>query len=164
MNKGVLTAIVIAVLVATGLILAPHSPEETPAQAESHDHVKGEVTELDLKVNEAVAIIQSGTGSPMAAIATLQEVVEEDSTHVGAQYWLGEFSIMSQQFDKAESRFKTVLNLDPSNANALYKLVQAQVSLNKDKEAVEAVETFIAGNQDHPEIEKVQEVLDRLKG
>lgn len=166
MNKGVVAAIAVAVLVGTGLYFAPNSPGPV-AQEEDHVHEPGNegevVTELDEKVTQAVEMIQSGEGSPMAAIALLREVLTEDSNHVAAHYWLGEFSITSQQFEKAEKRFERVLELESDNATALFKLVQVRVTMNKRADAVVVLEAFLRQNPNHPETEKIQEVLVRIQ-
>ena len=56
--------------------------------------MKEEVSALDVKVDEAVAIIQSGEGAPMVAIGMLLDVLREDPNHEKALMWLGNFSMM----------------------------------------------------------------------
>ena len=68
---------------------------------------------LDAKVDEAVAIIQSGEGAPMQAIGMLLEVLKENPDHEKALMWLGNFSMMSGQWDKAVDRFHHLTQIRP---------------------------------------------------
>ena len=72
-----------------------------------------ENTGLDAKVDEAVAIIQSGEGAPMQAIGMLLEVLKENPDHEKALMWLGNFSMMSGQWDKAVDRFHHLTQIRP---------------------------------------------------
>ena len=86
--------------------------------------VSEEGNPLDEKVDEAVAIIQNGEGAPMHAIGMLLEVLREDPNHEKALLWLGNFSMMSGQWDKAVDRFHQLSQLHPDNE--LYTLNKAQ--------------------------------------
>ena len=72
-----------------------------------------ENTELDAKVDKAVAIIQSGEGAPMQAIGMLLEVLKENPDHEKALMWLGNFSMMSAQWEKAVDRFHHLTQIRP---------------------------------------------------
>ena len=89
MKKGVIIAILLAVTVSVGLFFAPITPDKKEA-------VDPQTESLDLKVDEAVLIIQSAEGAPMRGIAMLREVLSEDPNHVKANYWMGEFSWISE--------------------------------------------------------------------
>jgi len=79
---------------------------------------------LDAKVDEAVAIIQSGEGAPMQAIGMLLEVLKENPDHEKALMWLGNFSMMSGQWDKAVDRFHHLTQIRPEVE--MYRLNKSQ--------------------------------------
>jgi hypothetical protein len=82
MKRAWVYAVSAVVVVTAGVWLLPHAPStEEPAAPEATA-----LSPLDAKVQEAVAIIESGEGNPMQAIFALREVVEEDSTHRDAQF------------------------------------------------------------------------------
>lgn len=60
--------------------------------------------------------------APMKGIGVLLDVLKEDSTQVDALFMLGEFSIESQQFEKALERFKKLLSLHPLNQDYFFKI------------------------------------------
>lgn len=60
--------------------------------------------------------------APMKGIGVLLDVLKEDSTQVDALFMLGEFSIESQQFEKALERFKNLLSLHPLNQDYFFKI------------------------------------------
>ena len=84
--------------------------------------------DLDQKVEEAVLIIQSSEGAPMKGIAMLKEVLEQQPEHVKANFWLGEFSLYSGQFQKAIPRFEMVLKVEPDNKEAAIRLASTFVN------------------------------------
>jgi tetratricopeptide (TPR) repeat protein len=61
-----------------------------------------------------------GTGEVMKGVGILREITAKDPNHIPANLMLGRMSIQSGQFDKAVTRFETVLKLDPNNREALY--------------------------------------------
>lgn len=60
--------------------------------------------------------------NPMEGILKVRSVVEKDSTNVYAQSVLGYGSLLSGQYDRAISRFKTVARLQPENLEAIMAL------------------------------------------
>lgn len=68
--------------------------------------------DADIRTQLGVAYVE-GSAEPMKGITLLREVVAEDSTNVDAQMSLGLFSMKSGQYDKAEKRFRTVIQLRP---------------------------------------------------
>ena len=108
MKRNQIIAILLAVTAAIVLMLGPRTApvdEVLPAATEN--------TELDAKVDKAVAIIQSGEGAPMQAIGMLLEVLKENPDHEKALMWLGNFSMMSAQWEKAVDRFHHLTQIRP---------------------------------------------------
>lgn len=95
-------------------------------------------SDLTAKTRLGVLLTQSG-GTPMEGILLLREVLEEDPEHIEALFSLGEFSVITQQFDKAIGRFEAILAIDPSHIRSLVYLGDCQLA-TQDKSA--ARETF----------------------
>ena len=98
---------------------------------------------LDTKVRSAVKMIESGEGNPMEAIFALREVVEVDSNHRDAQFYLGQFSIMSGQWNKAIDRFKKVLRINSSDEYARESLAIARFQKGEKNGAVEDLKNYL---------------------
>ena len=168
MKKGTLIAVVVFALVTLGLYMAPVSPKQAPtAEAETEEAAQNtadqtEVNELDAKVNEAVKMIQNAEGAPMQGIALLREVLTEDPEHPGANYWLGEFSVMSGQWEKAAPRFETVLRGEPSNSAVALKLSQVYLQLNEIEKAKSTLQRFLDLNPDSDQRAEVETALNSI--
>jgi tetratricopeptide (TPR) repeat protein len=91
---------------------------------------------LDAKTGLGVAYV-SGTPNPMQGIQLLREVVAKDPENISANMNLGLFSMKSGQFDKAVSRFKTVLTKESKPETWLY-LAMAYESLGDKENAITA--------------------------
>lgn len=163
MKKGQILAIVVALVVVLALYLTSRTPQSVVAEpTQTEQTPEPEPTnELDAKVAEAVAIIQSGDGPPMRAIGLLREVITLDSNHLGALYWLGEFSVMSGQFERAIERFEKLHTLQPHNTEYCTKLAQAYAGSGQKEKGVRVLQQFKAA---HPQqdVEQIEAVLKKL--
>ncbi len=155
MKKGVIIAIFVAVGFSAGLYFAPITPEKKEV-------VNSQTASLDQKVDEAVLIIQSAEGAPMRGIAMLREVLSEDPNHVKANYWMGEFSWVSGQFDKAVPRFEKVLEVDPGNVDAAKRLMTVYIQLQQNEKAKSVVDTFKKNNPNHEALAEMNAILDNI--
>ena len=81
----------------------------------------------------------SGTANPMQGIQLLLEVVKEDPKNIKANTNLGLFSMRSGQFDKAVTRFKTVIEQKP-DPEAWFYLATSYENLGQNKDAILAYE------------------------
>lgn len=159
MKRAWVYAVSAVVVVTTGVWLLPHAPstpEESAPEAVA-------LSPLDAKVQEAVAIIQSGEGNPMQAIFALREVVEEDSTHRDAQFYLGQFSMLSGQFDKAVERFEIVLQNYGDDEAAAVGLAQARSQLGDTEGAIQGLQTFLTEHPNTPGASNLQTLLAELQ-
>jgi cytochrome c-type biogenesis protein CcmH/NrfG len=138
MKRAWVYAVSAVVVVTAGVWLLPHAPS-TPEEAAPEAIA---LSPLDAKVQEAVAIIQSGEGNPMQAIFALREVVEEEPTHRDAQFYLGQFSMLSGQFDKAVERFEIVLQTYGDDEAAAVGLAQARSQMGDTEGAIQGLQTF----------------------
>ncbi|MGB4774687.1 MAG: tetratricopeptide repeat protein [Daejeonella sp.] len=93
-----------------------------------------EANSLDAKIGLGVAYV-NGTSNPMQGIQLLLAVVKENPNNVKANMSLGLFSMKSGQYEKAISRFKTVIsqNQDPE---AWFYLASSHENLGNKEEAI----------------------------
>ena len=77
------------------------------------------------------------TDNPMEGIQKLKEVADRDSNNVFAQITLAEGSLMTQQFDKAESRLALVLRHQPDRLEALLMMADLKEKTGHKLEAAD---------------------------
>lgn len=145
MKRAWVYAISAVVVVTAGVWLLPHAP-----RAEKEQETEATLSPLDQKVQEAVAIIQSQEGNPMEAIFKLREVVQEDPNHRDAQFYLGQFSMMSGQWEKAVERFQIVLTIRPDDEVAAESLAQSLANAGRVEGAIQHLESFLTQYPKHP--------------
>jgi tetratricopeptide (TPR) repeat protein len=93
---------------------------------------------LDAKTGLGTAYV-SGTPNPMQGITLLLEVVKQDPKNIKANTNLGLFAMRSGQFDKAVTRFKTVIEQKP-DPEAWFYLATSYENLGQNKDAILAYE------------------------
>ena len=86
---------------------------------------------LDAKTGVATCYVDASQ-DPMQGIMLLREVVAADPENVNANLNLGMFSMKSGQFDKAISRFETVVKKQPSAENYAMLAESYEQSGNKE--------------------------------
>lgn len=119
---------------------------------------------LDTKVQSAVKMIESGEGNPMEAIFALREVVEADSNHRDAQFYLGQFSIMSGQWNKAIDRFKKVLRINSSDEYAIESLAIARFQKGEKNGAVEDLKNYLESFPNSSRDSELRTLLESYQG
>ncbi|MBA4738470.1 MAG: tetratricopeptide repeat protein [Cryomorphaceae bacterium] len=154
MSRNTYIALAVAVIAAVAIFNLPRTPYQEPAVEE-----REEVSTLDVKVDEAVAIIQSGEGAPMAAIGMLLDVLREDPNHEKALMWLGNFSMMSGQWDKAVDRFHQLSQLHPENEMYTLNKAQALLQTGDTTKALEVANEYI---NTYPEADRVKDLAEGL--
>lgn len=92
---------------------------------------------LDAKTGMATCYVDASE-NPMQGIMLLREVVAADPENINANLNLGMFSMKSGQFDKAISRFETVVKKKPSAENYAMLAESYEQSGNK-VEAIKAL-------------------------
>ncbi|MFB0959912.1 MAG: tetratricopeptide repeat protein [Flavobacteriales bacterium] len=120
---------------------------------------------IKARVEKAIRAVQSE--DPMSGIQDLLTIVEEDSTQLDAQYYLGLFSIKSGQFEKAVNRFEKVITFVglKKYPDARYQLSVCLEALGKTEASLEQLEVYIT-EIDPNETEKkeaVQKEIIRLR-
>lgn len=150
MKRNQLIVLAVAVITAFAIFNLPRTPYD---EEQGGDEVVA-ISELDTKVDEAVAIIQSGEGSPMVAIGMLLEVLKEDPNHEKALMWLGNFSMMSGQWGKAVDRFHQLSQLHPEEELYTLNKVQAMLQVGDTSEAVTIANDYL---ETYPEANRIND-------
>ena len=154
MKRNQIIAVLLAIVAVVVLMRMPRTApveEVVPAATEN--------TGLDAKVDEAVAIIQSGEGAPMQAIGMLLEVLKENPDHEKALMWLGNFSMMSGQWDKAVDRFHQLSQLHPENEMYTLNKAQALLQTGDTTKALEVANEYI---NTYPDADRVKDLAEGL--
>lgn len=155
-------AISLAVVLSVVLYFVPRSPNGESEVAEKEVTAVQEPDSLEQMVMEAVEMLQSGTAPPMQAIGQLRKVVEIEPDHGSANFYLGYFSVMSGQFDKAVERMTTVLRVYPENTDAMLLMAQAKQGLG-DMDAAKEYAQMCLEHEAIPETHaKAKELLNSL--
>lgn len=98
--------------------------------------VAADSTSADAKTGLGITIV-NGMGMPMQGIAMLMDVVKKDPKNLKANMSLGTFAIKSGQFDKAITRFNSIIAIKPT-PDAYFYLATAYENLGKNDEAIDA--------------------------
>jgi tetratricopeptide (TPR) repeat protein len=106
------------------------------ANAAYTNAVAADSTSADAKTGLGITIV-NGMGAPMQGIALLMDVVKKDPKNLKANMSLGTFAIKSGQFDKAITRFNSIIAIKPS-PDAYFYLATAYENLGKNDEAINA--------------------------
>ena len=122
-NKQIIL-IALSVLLVVLFLFMPEQPLET-------------TNNIKARVEKAIRAVQSE--DPMSGIQDLLTIVEEDSTQLDAQYYLGLFSIKSGQFEKAVNRFEKVITFVglKKYPDARYQLSVCLEALGKTEASLE---------------------------
>ena len=154
MSRNTYIALAVAIVAAVAIFSLPRTPFQ-----EEKLQVKEEASALDVKVDEAVAIIQSGEGAPMVAIGMLLDVLREYPNHEKALMWLGNFSMMSGQWDKAIDRFHQLSQLFPENEMYALNKAQALLQTGDTTRAVEVSDEYL---NTYPEAKRMKAFAEGL--
>ncbi|MDX5449084.1 MAG: tetratricopeptide repeat protein [Bacteroidota bacterium] len=160
MRRGPIILLVASVALALGLYFAPRTPDQSKGSLATEEAVDAKAE----KVRQAAAIIENGDRPPMEAITLLREVLEEDPDYVPALLKMGEFSLLSGQFDKARDRFEHAVEVEPGSFPAVAGLAQALLSLGDQEGASTALQQFIEQHPNHPDLESAREMLNTING
>lgn len=118
--------------------------------------------DINAKISLANVIVQ-GTSNPMEGITLLREVVAEEPGNVEANLLLGNFSMMSGQYDKALERFRTVLEKDSLNLQARYLMAQSYLGVLDTAGAIRTLETATQLVQDTLVVNRIRKDINSLK-
>lgn len=157
MKRSGILAITLVVIIMSMVLVFPNVSKEF-----SDKNINRNI--LDTKVQSAVKMIESGEGNPMEAIFALREVVEADSNHRDAQFYLGQFSIMSGQWNKAIDRFKKVLRINSSDEYAIESLAIARFQKGEKNGAVEDLKNYLESFPNSSRDSELRTLLESYQG
>lgn len=106
----------------------------------------------DVKIELGLALVESrNPGNSMQGIFKIREVAEANPQNTEALFHLGGFSMDTGQWDKAEGRFRQILEIEPKNPRAKYFL---GLALNQQGKSVEfkKLMTEVAEQEQDPEL------------
>ena len=95
----------------------------------------------------------------MQAIGMLLEVLREDPNHEKALLWLGNFSMMSGQWEKAVDRFHQLSQLHPENELYTLNKVQALMQVGDTTAALSNANEYLNA---YPEANRVKDFAEGL--
>lgn len=76
------------------------------------------------------------SGAPMEGILKIRAIADKNPNNIFAQFMLGYGGLVSGQTDKAAERFKRVIELDPSNTEAVFLLAELYEKAGNKKQAI----------------------------
>jgi len=118
----------------------------------------------DAKIELGLAYIESRQpGRSMQGISKLVEVVDGNPGNTEALFYLGSFSMDTGQFEKAEQRYRQILEADPGNLRAKYLL---GIALDAQGESAEfkLLMTEVAEQEQDPDLSAAaKSALNRTK-
>ncbi len=104
--------------------------------------LQSDSSNTNAKINLAACLVERSP-DPMKGIGMLREIEKTDSNNVKLQLNFGFFSLRSQQFDKAERRFRKVIQLDSNYVEGYLHLAQALEANGKKEECIKMLEIFV---------------------
>lgn len=116
------------------------------------DAIEKEPDNEDAKIELGLAYVEARSpGLSMQGILKIREVADANPQNTEALFHLGGFSLETGQFDKAEGRFRQILEVDAGNIRAKYFL---GVSLREQGKTAEYTKwmTEVAEQQQDPEL------------
>ncbi|WP_462253923.1 tetratricopeptide repeat protein [Ekhidna sp.] len=117
-------------------------------------------TNLFLKNRMAMTLVVSE--NPMAGIAMLREILNQDATNRQAILNLGLLAIQSGQFERAKERFENLISLDAADHEAKLYLAVSMMEINQQSQARLLLEEILATRDSIPAIKMMAN--DYLKG
>jgi tetratricopeptide (TPR) repeat protein len=132
---------------------------------ESFQHaLKLNADNLDAQTGLGVAYVNGGAPSPMQGIALLLGVVKKDPNNVNANLNLGLFAMKSGQFEKAVTRFKTVIDQKPKSLlEPYFYLAESYKQLGMKKEAIAAYQRCKEMMPDPAFDQRIDQFIKELK-
>lgn len=113
------------------------------------------------KIKLAISKVKSKNSNQiMEGIRDLVEITKIDENHFEANYYLGYFSLESNQPEKALKRFEKCLKIQPQNSNVLMGLGEAYKMLNQRNEAIKHYQLALKYAQNAVQKSKIQSQLE----
>lgn len=117
---------------------------------------------VDAKIQLAACYVE-GSQDPMKGITLLREVEKVDSNNVKLQLSFAFFSVKSQQWDKAITRFENVLKIDPLYIEAYLHLADVYEQQGDKNKTIEVLEKYAAATEDAMAKQEVLKYIEQIK-
>jgi tetratricopeptide (TPR) repeat protein len=117
---------------------------------------------VEAKISLGACYVE-GSAEPMKGIGMLRDVEKTDSNNVNLQLNFAFFSEKSGQWDKAITRFKKVLVIQPDFIEAYLHLADAYEQKGDKANAIETLEKYVALVDDVTVKTEVQNYITKLK-
>jgi tetratricopeptide (TPR) repeat protein len=137
---------------------APTPDQGTQTTPPSTSGVKRTLNKLDPHCIDV--IFHSCWSSPAADSANIPP---SDEKRAAEDIDVGYYYLKDKNYRAAESRLKEALALQPGSPVALIGLAQAQQKLGDRDGARQSYKTYLDGNPDGPDAEKVKKAMAQLK-
>ena len=124
--------------------------------------LNNDTANVNYKTSLGICYVE-GSQDPMKGIMLLRSVVAADSTNIKAQLSLGMFALQSEQNDKAVKRFKSIIAMEPTNAEAYLFLAQAYSTIGNKPLAIESLQKFKTVNTDKTVEQEIDKYINDLK-
>ncbi len=142
------------------------SQEEAKAYAEKSRVVIEALLEEDpssTSLRNKLAMTLVVSEAPMAGIAVLREILEDDADNRQAILNLGLLSIQSGQFERAKERFEKLVSLDAQDYEAKLYLAVSMIEINQQTQARLLLEEILEVEDSIPAIKMMAvDYLDAL--
>jgi len=99
----------------------------------------------------------------MKGITMLREIEKTDSNNVKLQMNFALFSVRSQQWDKAITRFNKVLKIDSTYIEAYLHLADAYEQQGNKPKTIDMLEKYVANTNDVTSRQEVKKYIQQLK-
>ena len=114
------------------------------------------------QINLALAKVNSA--SPMEGILELRTIAEENPENAEVQWQLANFSVQTEQFDKAALRFEKVIELDAeSYPDAWFFLGRTYATLGEFNKALNCFETYRGNSSDTAIVAGMDKMIIEIK-
>ncbi len=120
---------------------------------------------LSAKTSIGVCFIEGASylgKAPMEGVLMLQQVLDKDPKNINALFNLGYFAIQSAQYEKALERFKTILQIDSTYAEAYIYMSDAYLSLADTSATIRALKNYRAFVSDETIKEQIENYITEL--
>ncbi len=161
MKKGFIAILLIGIVLLIFLYLSPVVPLaklETAKAEEESEQIQPTTEEA---IEQALEELKSGVTPPMQGILKIRKVAEDYPNNIKANYILGILSMQTAQYDKAISRFETVIKNSPDNIEAHRFLAQALLNTGDTVAAQKTYEKAMLLADEVPKAE-IEEEISKL--
>jgi thioredoxin-like negative regulator of GroEL len=116
----------------------------------------------DARITLASCYVE-GTPDPMKGISSLKEIEKTDSNNIQLQLAFAFFSVKSGQYNKAEMRFRKVLEIDSSYIAAWLHLADVYEQAGDVNATVKMLEQYAARTSDITARIEINKYIEQLK-